>query len=455
MTQDLYISFSVLLASGLLAPSLVFSAHALSNHTERHWRSASLGACAIFLAAIISALREYLPIEAPFILTNFLVGVGYFLLTRAMREVLEVPDGRHIELRILIAHVAIMAIVALLQNTYELRVLFVSTSISLSSILVGVVAYRGMNKLNRIGCLIIILFSVGNGVVAASRSVAVVLNKTGNTLNLGTIDPIFFIWSVAASLIFGLGYFSLGSVKIYQSTLVASSLTESLLKDQKRLTRELEAALSGQKNLQKLVLHEIKRPISAISAQLQLSKITGEVDTEKLTRLIEDATAYLSEISNFGDISDLFSCPNMKKISTHEIANDIILKWNSRVEISRKDVDIFLEVDMLLVDIAIGNLLENAEKFSSEKSNVLVRIHSCEDFMNFDVSDDGPGIPDEERENVWKKFYKIGSTTQNAIKGCGLGLYVVSEIATLHRGCTKVLDTDRSTIRFSIPYCKF
>lgn len=78
-------------------------------------------------------------------------------------------------------------------------------------------------------------------------------------------------------------------------------------------------------------------------------------------------------------------------------------------------------------------------------------IHREGNMVAFDVSDDGPGIAPGEQQNVFGKFYKVGSTSANALKGCGLGLYVVQQIAKAHHGTCRMLSQSPSTLRLAIP----
>jgi signal transduction histidine kinase len=80
---------------------------------------------------------------------------------------------------------------------------------------------------------------------------------------------------------------------------------------------------------------------------------------------------------------------------------------------------------------AIDNLLTNAVKFSPEGGSVKVRVHTLDGGgARVEVSDEGPGIPDDERERVFEPFHRVAPSPG----GAGLGLAIVREIATKHGG---------------------
>jgi two-component system sensor histidine kinase TctE len=85
----------------------------------------------------------------------------------------------------------------------------------------------------------------------------------------------------------------------------------------------------------------------------------------------------------------------------------------------------------------MANLIGNALAHSGSGSVVTVRLAAAGDVINFTVADTGPGIPLEEREKVFERFYRLPGTR---IEGSGLGLAIVAEIVTSHRGTITLND---------------
>jgi signal transduction histidine kinase len=95
-------------------------------------------------------------------------------------------------------------------------------------------------------------------------------------------------------------------------------------------------------------------------------------------------------------------------------------------------------VDPLLLAQAIGNLIDNALKFASESGEVSVEAIRDGEFIRITVTDDGPGIPDEEKAKVTERFYR--GDASRGTPGVGLGLSLVKSVATLHHGALEFHD---------------
>ena len=178
------------------------------------------------------------------------------------------------------------------------------------------------------------------------------------------------------------------------------------------------------------------------------------IDEEKMERLrvlAQQASTYLEGIAQYQDISELFEAPNWSLVTVSEVARDVATKWGVEVVVANKLETHTIQCDPLLLDIAFGNLVENAKKFSRTPAGVSVSIEVDESKLRFDVQDDGPGIPNAEWEQVWQKFYKLDAETKNALTGCGLGLYIVAEVARVHKGHASLVSTQPSVVRLELP----
>jgi two-component system sensor histidine kinase QseC len=85
---------------------------------------------------------------------------------------------------------------------------------------------------------------------------------------------------------------------------------------------------------------------------------------------------------------------------------------------------LFVMADETLLRLLIGNVIENAIKYTPEKGFVEVALHADEAAVICTVTDSGPGIPEPERANVFQRFYRVGTPQA---QGTGLGLAIVAE----------------------------
>jgi signal transduction histidine kinase len=93
--------------------------------------------------------------------------------------------------------------------------------------------------------------------------------------------------------------------------------------------------------------------------------------------------------------------------------------------------------DRRLIQRTIGNLLANAAKYGKEQALLSV-TRSDDGSLHVSVEDDGPGIPEEEREKIFEAFYRLDSSRERGTGGFGLGLAIARKAILLHRGSISV-----------------
>ncbi len=117
-----------------------------------------------------------------------------------------------------------------------------------------------------------------------------------------------------------------------------------------------------------------------------------------------------------------------------EVLNTLlpILKKGQYFDISMESITCSVNVNAGVLRAVLLNLLSNAIKYSDEGTEIALRINVKNGALNVEVEDQGIGIPDEERENVFKKFYRTNNTKDTL--GTGLGLHIVREYLDLVGG---------------------
>jgi PAS domain S-box-containing protein len=101
----------------------------------------------------------------------------------------------------------------------------------------------------------------------------------------------------------------------------------------------------------------------------------------------------------------------------------------------------------------LGNLLSNAVKYTASGGRASVRVEALGPLARLDVLDDGPGIPPEERAQLFDRFYRLASTAEQGIPGSGLGLAIARSVAEAHHGTIEIVDTPgwSTTFRVHLP----
>lgn len=115
----------------------------------------------------------------------------------------------------------------------------------------------------------------------------------------------------------------------------------------------------------------------------------------------------------------------------------------------RGERDALVDADPLRVKEMLYNLLSNAVKFTPEGGKVWIECGEEAGFVRVTVGDTGVGIPAEEQENIFDKFYQVGNTTRGVREGTGLGLSITKELVQMHGGWMEVVSQPGEGSRFT------
>ena len=107
-------------------------------------------------------------------------------------------------------------------------------------------------------------------------------------------------------------------------------------------------------------------------------------------------------------------------------------------------------VDSVKLTLAITNLVENAIKYNRENGWVHVSLDADHKFFYVKVMDSGIGIPEESRQQIFERFYRVDKSHSNEIDGTGLGLAITKSAILLHRGAIKVSSVLGEGTTFSV-----
>ena len=123
------------------------------------------------------------------------------------------------------------------------------------------------------------------------------------------------------------------------------------------------------------------------------------------------------------------------------------LTWMTSIQL-----ELAITGDALLLEIMINNLLENAVKYSPKNSIIQVSLSSTGNGAKLAVSDQGVGIPEEEKKLIFEKFYRIGNEETRTTKGTGLGLYLCKKIAADHNASIQVTKNSPTGSNFTVTF---
>lgn len=192
--------------------------------------------------------------------------------------------------------------------------------------------------------------------------------------------------------------------------------------------------------------HELKTPITIIRGFAETLhdhpdlprdtavSITGKIvqNTKRMGSLIKDLLT-LTDIENIPQSRlidcDFYSLIQSCVITVQEVHTDAVIDIQNE---TGKDLHIF--ADPSLIELAITNLLENAAKYSQPPAQITVNISREGKMLKILIADKGIGIPKNDLEHIFERFYTVNKAHSRKMGGSGLGLSIVKTIVEKHFG---------------------
>jgi two-component system sensor histidine kinase MprB len=215
----------------------------------------------------------------------------------------------------------------------------------------------------------------------------------------------------------------------------------------------LEESVGRQRRLVADASHELRTPLTAARTNVDLVR-EGKLPDEEVRHALDEASVELDSLTSL--LSDLVELARgeERKLRIEDVQlDDLVMSAIERAK-SRSPEATFVtslapvqvRVDPILVERAVGNLLDNAVKYSPPGAPIEVSVRDGEVV----VEDHGPGIADEDLPRIFDRFYR--AATARAKPGAGLGLAIVREAAEAHGGrATAESGADGARFRLTLP----
>lgn len=218
----------------------------------------------------------------------------------------------------------------------------------------------------------------------------------------------------------------------------------------KTFVRE-RAMQQQQRNFLLAVTHELKSPLASIKLYIQ-TILKRELDKEQQQKFLSNS---LKDIERLDDlVENVLIATKLESIRPtfpkEEInLTSLIQSVATRLQGNgghshhlRLDLEeeVFLQADKFALTNVVTNLIENAIKYSPGGGEIAISLEQEEGQIRFCVADQGVGISNEEKKNVFQKFYRVGNEETRKAKGTGLGLYIVKIVLEKHHAQIKIKD---------------
>lgn len=248
-------------------------------------------------------------------------------------------------------------------------------------------------------------------------------------------------------------------VSTFAETQQISEALNKMLGRMKQLDESREEFVSN-------VSHELKTPLASMKvlADSLVTQESGSVPVELYEEFMQDITKEIDRETDI--INDLLTLVKMDKTAA-DIINISQVNINDMLELilkrlkpiaEKKNVEVVLEsfrpvtaeIDEMKMTLAISNLVENAIKYNHDDGWVHVSLNADHKFFYVKVADSGIGIPEEDINHVFERFYRVDKSHSREIGGTGLGLAIARNAVIMHRGSIKVYSNPGEGTTFTV-----
>ncbi|MCR5213504.1 MAG: two-component sensor histidine kinase [Eubacterium sp.] len=211
------------------------------------------------------------------------------------------------------------------------------------------------------------------------------------------------------------------------------------------------------------VSHELKTPITSMKVLAEsitqnegataedykefMTDIVDEIDRE--TKIINDLLTLVRTDSNSNEM-------NLEETDIGEMMETIIktvrpLATQRDIELSFESYrEVKADVDVVKLSLAISNLIENAVKYNVDNGWIKCSLNSDHKYFYIKVADSGVGIPEDAKERVFERFYRVDKARSRDTGGTGLGLSITRSIINAHKGTIKLYSESGKGTTFSV-----
>ena len=213
----------------------------------------------------------------------------------------------------------------------------------------------------------------------------------------------------------------------------------------------LNKLMTGMKDVSDNIAHDLRTPLNKIRTNLEvtlMSNPTSENYRNSIQEVIYDIDIVINTFNSLLVISRVESGSLLlekEKVDINKLLENVIDLWEPLAEekninlINQSDDNIYIEGNKNLLSQAISNLIDNAIKYGPQGNKINIGAKFENENVILWVSDNGPGIPNKDKERVLERFARL-DVSRNT-KGTGLGLSLVTSSIRFHKGTIQLLDS--------------
>ena len=213
-----------------------------------------------------------------------------------------------------------------------------------------------------------------------------------------------------------------------------------------RMAEQLEALVNSKERLLQDISHELRSPLARLQIAIELGRNkTNQLAETEFNRMELECSrlnALITEVLDFARLDksttelhlSLVDMPALLKSVVQDANYECNHETNRVIAESLEPCQLF--VDQRLIHRAIENIVRNALHYTPDTEQIRVSLYHDEnkEWVYIDISDKGPGVPEEQLEKIFNPFYRVDTAREKKTGGYGLGLAIAFRAIQLHQG---------------------
>jgi two-component system sensor histidine kinase CpxA len=252
-----------------------------------------------------------------------------------------------------------------------------------------------------------------------------------------------------------------------QSRTFSGDEVQALVQDFNHMAERLQSLVGAQQMLLRDVSHELRSPLARLNVALELTREDADPkivpNLDRIERETERLNQLISQLLTLSSMEAVEKVNNFEPVSLNRLLEQMIpdSEYEAR---QRQCTVLFAATDECVVHgsrellhRAIENVVRNAIRYTDAGSEVEIQLGATDGQTNrvaiLEVSDHGPGIPEEEIDAIFRPFYRVDRARSSETGGFGVGLAIAERAVKLHEGELRILNRTGggTTVRMCFP----
>lgn len=204
-----------------------------------------------------------------------------------------------------------------------------------------------------------------------------------------------------------------------------------------RLLARLEQTMQTERRFIQEAAHELRTPLAVLLGQAQVARRARTLEEarpvlDQLVRGAERSARLAQQLLHSARIEQLAN--QQAPVELADVVTVLIQDFELMAAQKNQNISVHAEPGLIRgnvdeLGILVGNLIDNALRYAGPGGHVVVKCEREADTMRLDVLDDGPGVPESDRERIFDRFFRVAGNVES---GSGIGLSLVARIAQSH-----------------------